>query len=277
MIGFIIISALLLCGVITLLAILFMRPSEVPISDKSIDLSAVLPIQTITDSVIVNGSGDLTIGYRLFLPEVFTLSQEDAKYIHERLEGLFKMLPPATVVHQQCFFYLSNKIDVAYTKALVLDTSGQVYDVAAIESAAMRKYEYENHIKTFVSLWYSFDESTYEDNVTLALNLIGNRGKELYNEYNDINMLNSLIQKNIRYGVIIKDIHINMQTVPISGDILFTQTGYRARGSVARDISVNFTLYDVSRSRENSHGVKIESWEVRYSEPREITDEEKLK
>lgn len=154
-----------------------------------------------------------------------------------------------------CFFYLSNKIDVAYTKALVLDTSGQVYDVAAIESAAMRKYEYENHIKTFVSLWYSFDESTYEDNVTLALNLIGNRGKELYNEYNDINMLNSLIQKNIRYGVIIKDIHINMQTVPISGDILFTQTGYRARGSVARDISVNFTLYDVSRSRENSHGV----------------------
>ena len=108
MIGFIIISALLLCGVITLLAILFMRPSEVPISDKSIDLSAVLPIQTITDSVIVNGSGDLTIGYRLFLPEVFTLSQEDAKYIHERLEGLFKMLPPATVVHQQCFYYVSQ-------------------------------------------------------------------------------------------------------------------------------------------------------------------------
>ena len=181
------------------------------------------------------------------------------------------------IAYTVCFFYLSNKIDAAYTKALVLDTSGQVYDVAAIESAAMRKYEYENHIKTFVSLWYSFDESTYENNVTLALNLIGNRGKELYNEYNDINMLNSLIQKNIRYGVIIKDIHINMQTVPISGDILFTQTGYRARGSVARDISVNFTLYDVSRSRENSHGVKIESWEVRYSEPREITDEEKLK
>ena len=31
-----------------------------------------------------------------------------------------------------CFFYLSNKIDAAYTKALVLDTSGQVYDVAAL-------------------------------------------------------------------------------------------------------------------------------------------------
>ena len=75
---------------------------------------------------------------------------------------------------------MSNKIDAAYTKALVLDTSGQVYDVAAIESAAMRKYDYENHIKPFVSLWYYFDESTYENNVTLALNLIGNRGKEMW-------------------------------------------------------------------------------------------------
>lgn len=175
-----------------------------------------------------------------------------------------------------CFFYLSNKIDAAYTKALVLSSSGQVYDVAAVESAAMRKYEYEDHVKTFVSLWYSFDESTYEKNVRTALYLIGNRGKELFNEYNDINMLNSLIQKNLRYGVIIKDLRIDMQTVPISGDILFTQTGYRARGSVARDIVVKFTLYDVSRSRENSHGVKIDAWDVRYSEPREITDEEKL-
>lgn len=176
-----------------------------------------------------------------------------------------------------CFFYLSNKIEAAYTKALVLDTTGQIYDATAIESSAMRKYEYENHIKTFVSLWYAFDESTYEPNVTAALNLIGNRGKELLNEYNDVNMHNSLIQKNIRYGVIIKDLTVDMQTVPVSGVIKFTQTGYRARGSVARDISVRFTLYNVSRSRENPHGVKIDTWDVRYSDPREITEKDKLK
>lgn len=87
-------------------------------------------------------------------------------------------------------------------------------------------------------------------------------------------MLNSLIQKNLRYGIIIKDLHIDMQTIPVSGEILFTQTGYRAKGSIARDISAKFTLYDVSRSAENSHGVKIDSWEVRYSEPREITEAE---
>ena len=47
-----------------------------------------------------------------------------------------------------------------------------------------------------------------------ALNLIGNKGKELLNEYNDVNMQNSLIQKNIRYDVSIKDIQIDTQTIP---------------------------------------------------------------
>lgn len=176
-----------------------------------------------------------------------------------------------------CFFYLSNKVEEAYSKALVLDTTGQIYDASAIESSAMRKYEYENQVKTFVSLWYAFDESTYESNVTAALNLIGNRGKELLNEYNDVNMHNSLLQKNIRYGVIIKDLNVDMQTVPVSGRIKFIQTGYRARGSVARDISVEFTLYNVSRSRENPHGAKIDTWNVSYSEPREINEKDKLK
>ncbi|MCS2434738.1 hypothetical protein NXY48_00235 [Bacteroides ovatus] len=93
------------------------------------------------------------------------------------------------------FIFQYRKIDEAYTKALVLDTSGKVYETTPIAASDMRKYEYEDHIKTFVSKWYSFDESTYDNNIKSALNLIGNRGKELLSEYNDINMHNSLIQK----------------------------------------------------------------------------------
>lgn len=61
MTGTIILLALILCSTIVLIAILSMRPSETSVSDKAVDLAAVLPIQTITDDVIVNGNGDLTI------------------------------------------------------------------------------------------------------------------------------------------------------------------------------------------------------------------------
>ena len=149
-----------------------------------------------------------------------------------------------------------------------IDKNAIVKQKQTVEVSDMRQYEYMNHVKTFVTNWYAFDESSYEKNISLALNLIGNKGKEMLNEYNDVNMLNSLIQKNIRYGVRIKDIEINTHTIPVSGKITFTQTGYRARGSISREIEAEFTIYDMlSRSEENAHGAKIEDWIVRYSEP----------
>jgi hypothetical protein len=165
------------------------------------------------------------------------------------------------------FFYMTGKIDKAYTKELVIDTSGKAYEATPILASEMKMYEYEDHIKSFVQSWYAFDESTYEKNINGALNWIGDRGKELLNEYNDINMYNSLIQKNIMYSVSISEIKINMNTIPLSGYVLFRQTGHRARGSISRDIYAEFTLYSVSRSRENIHGVKIENWKVTYSQP----------
>lgn len=173
-----------------------------------------------------------------------------------------------TIAFVCCVIYLSTKIEKAYSQALVIDRHGEVYKTSSLSASDMRKYEYMNHVKTFVTNWYAFDESSYEKNISLALNLIGNKGKELLNEYNDVNMLNSLIQKNIRYGVRIKDLEINTHTIPVSGKITFTQTGYRARGCISREIVAEFTIYDMlSRSEDNAHGAKIEDWIVRYSEP----------
>lgn len=36
-----------------------------------------MPIQTITENAVINGNGDITVGYRLLLPEVFTLSESE--------------------------------------------------------------------------------------------------------------------------------------------------------------------------------------------------------
>lgn len=108
MIELTLIAGILLCCLTVGIAILYMRPSEIKITDKAVDLLTVFPIQAITNDMIVNGNGDLSIGYKLFLPEVFTLSQEDANQIQERLEGLMKMLPPGAIVHQQLYYYTNN-------------------------------------------------------------------------------------------------------------------------------------------------------------------------
>ena len=179
-----------------------------------------------------------------------------------------------TIAFITCIIYQTIKLEKAYSQALVIDKNGEVYKASGMPASNMRRFEYINHVKTFVGKWYAFDENTYEGNIASALNLIGNKGKELLNEYNDVNMLNSLVQKNIRYGVSIDEITIDMGTIPVTGKILFTQTGYRARGKVSRKVEAEFSIYDVSRSEENAHGAKIEDWIVHYSARIEDNQEE---
>ncbi len=156
----------------------------------------------------------------------------------------------------------SNQIAELQQNVLVIDTKGNAYEAQAVQASYTRIYEYENHVKTFIQLWYAFDENNYEENINTALNLIGENGKELLNQYNDLGMLNILRQKNIHYNAKVDDINIDMNTLPISGTATVTQTGYRAKGSVSRTLNITFTLYDVARCKENVHGAKIDKWEI---------------
>lgn len=143
MIELTIISAILLCCLTIAIAILHMRPSEIKITDKAVDLLTVFPIQTITNDMIVNGNGDLTIGYKLFLPEVFTLSKEDADQIQERLEGLMKMLPAGTIVHQQLYYYTNNY-------------KNDEYSINPLKAENLKYYDGKEIINSYANLYITF-------------------------------------------------------------------------------------------------------------------------
>ena len=124
MIGIIILISLLICALCLLIALLYIRQTEIEVKDKSVDLESVLPIQTITENAVINGNGDITVGYRLLLPEVFTLSESEAQYIHERLEALLKLLPAGTVIHQQNFYYTGRYHHAEYSSnALIAENN----------------------------------------------------------------------------------------------------------------------------------------------------------
>lgn len=72
------------------------------------EYSTVFPIQTIEDDVIVNGNGDITAGFKVLMPEVFSLSLEEAQEISSSFEGMLTLFPSGTIFHKQDFFFLNN-------------------------------------------------------------------------------------------------------------------------------------------------------------------------
>lgn len=124
MVTLIILTAIAVCLMGLIITLIYMRNEEVEVIDKATDMADILPIQTITQDAIINGNGDITVGYRMHLPEVFTLSEKEAEYIHERLEALFKMLPAGTVIHQQIFYYTGKYSNEEYSNnALIAENN----------------------------------------------------------------------------------------------------------------------------------------------------------
>ena len=145
MVALILLLAVIAICMTLFVGMLYLRPSLVRITDKALDLSAVMPIQMIKDDAIVNGNGDITVGYRMFLPEVFTMSDGDVKYIHERLEGLFKMLPAGTVVHQQNFFYTGKHHNEEYSNNPLIAEN-------------LSSYEGRDIINSYTNLYVTFTD-----------------------------------------------------------------------------------------------------------------------
>jgi len=124
----IIITSLAFIGIILILFLVSaLSKQTIVIEEKATDIADVMPIQFIDENLIVNGNGDITVGYNIFLPEVFTLSENDATQIHTQLEGLLKLLPAGSVFHQQNFYYTGTYKKNDYSDNVLMKTNYRHY------------------------------------------------------------------------------------------------------------------------------------------------------
>jgi len=161
------------------------------------------------------------------------------------------------------FIFSWTQLEKSKNVIYVIDQKGSVTEAVATElNMEIRQYEYEDHVKDFYTLWYAFDQNSFKRNIDKALLLIGESGKELYNEYKAQDIESMLRSKNIQTKVRITEIKIDITQRPVRGYIKGVQTISRLNGEVARNMNCTFSIYDINRSRDNSHGCLIEDWKV---------------
>jgi conjugation system TraG family ATPase len=67
-------------------------------------LKDIFPILAIEHDCIISKQGDLTIVFQAFLPEIFTLSDDEYELLHQCWIRAIKLLPKESVVHKQDWF-----------------------------------------------------------------------------------------------------------------------------------------------------------------------------
>lgn len=75
--------------------------------NKIRDLEKLLPLFSYEDDYLISKQGDLTAGFQLELPPLFTLSKSEAEGLHSAFVKAFRLLPPKALVWKQDWFVKS--------------------------------------------------------------------------------------------------------------------------------------------------------------------------
>lgn len=84
-----------------------------------------LPIYAVEKNCILSKMGDITCAFRVVLPEIFSMSNQDYESLHQTIIKAFRVLPKHTVVHKQDWF-VEEKYKASFEKDLtMLDRSSE--------------------------------------------------------------------------------------------------------------------------------------------------------
>jgi len=69
-----------------------------------IEIEKILPLTKVENCAILSAQGDITIGYEVTLPEIFTLAERDYEAYHQTWVKAIRVLQQGTVFHKQDWF-----------------------------------------------------------------------------------------------------------------------------------------------------------------------------
>jgi conjugation system TraG family ATPase len=75
----------------------------------------VFPIYKIEHNCLISAQGDMTLGFKVKLPEIFTLSNDEYHAFHEVWIKALKLLPKNSVFHKQDWF-IGDRYQAAFSK-----------------------------------------------------------------------------------------------------------------------------------------------------------------
>lgn len=139
-----------------------------------------------------------------------------------------------------------------------------------------RKIQFEEHVKDFYRLFFSFDGGTFDEQVNRALHLMeGETGKALYiKTYVEGSLGRQVTENNWRLEVDIEKVEVDVSSLPAKGVIIARQILIRPAGKVVRNMNAEFVIDDARVSYDNPRGAMITMFEI-FDNTRVIEREQK--
>ncbi len=166
------------------------------------------------------------------------------------------------------YYYTARELEKANSKVYLLESSGNMIAASAMDVVTREDFELmvEDHVRDFYTLFFSFDENSYEQHTERALQLIGQSGRELYDSYRRENVLARLKEANAVVEIDIEQVKVEVRNINnIQVQVKAVQTTWAGDNSISRRMDSNVfqvVRKGISRSLDNPHGLRIENFVI---------------
>ena len=133
---------------------------------KAATLESKFPILSVEHDCIISKDADITVCYRVELPELFTVTQAEYEAIHSAWAKAVKVLPNYSIVHKQDFF-----IEESYTPEL------QKEDLSFLSRSFERHFNERPYLKHYCYLFLT--KTTKDVGVLACIHRPEDMGQEL--------------------------------------------------------------------------------------------------
>ena len=97
---------------------------------KTATLESKFPLLAVENGCIISKDADITVAYRVELPELFTLTRAEYESMHSTWAKAVKVLPNYSIVHKQDFFIEEGyKPDICKEDLSGISTSGRICSI----------------------------------------------------------------------------------------------------------------------------------------------------
>src|SRR5471030_500375 len=94
-----------------------------------INIEKILPVYKVENNAIVSMQGDITIAYKVTLPELFTQSANDYEAQHQAWVKAIRGLPRHSIIHKQDrFMAMSHKGNPGQGKSFLAEAGERYFE-----------------------------------------------------------------------------------------------------------------------------------------------------
>lgn len=147
---------------------------------------------------------------------------------------------------------------LATSNVYVMDKGGNIATAFKQDIEGQKEVEIDNTIRIIYNTFFTYNSGNYKGQVEKGLNMMGEKGRLLFQTYKENDWYNNVIQNNLDVSSIVDSIKINSHDKPYQFKAYGRQFIRRFNLVEVRQLNTQGDIYDVPRvMQKNPHGLEV--------------------